>query len=62
MFNASSVKAILQRRRFNASAIEPKSAETREEYEARPYVCEWCGYRVNRPCTVGDERRNCDNA
>ena len=37
----------------------PKS---REAHEARPYVCDWCGYRVHYPCKNKRDRSNCDNA
>ena len=39
----------------------PKSAATKEEYDARPLVCEWCGYRVKYPCENRGDRLNCDN-
>jgi hypothetical protein len=31
------------------------------EYNNRPFVCDWCGYRVNMPCKNKAHRRNCEN-
>jgi len=41
---------------------EGKSAETREEYRARPNVCDWCGYRVVKPCKNRFDFSACVNA
>lgn len=34
----------------------------REAYEDRPFVCDWCGYRVNHPCKSKRDRSNCENS
>jgi len=40
---------------------EGKSAETCEEYRARPNVCDWCGYRVVEGCKTRLDFASCVN-